>query len=246
MGIIRMLCIISIFTVLSVAANSVDAKLLGYWSFDQEDGVKDLSGNGHDGIIHGNPQYVDGKIGEALEFNGISDYVAIPHDIAISEFNAMSMAAWIQPKKHGAWVAVIEKGVHENWSYGFFIEPDGTLSFEVSTGPNNNLVCCVGDVALQLNEWYHIFGSYDGENVRAYVNGKLEGVMRGSDVVHVTEGLPLTVGSRNGQNHFTGLVDELTLWDEAITVVESMEPSQVQPNAKLSTTWSAIKHTLLK
>lgn len=237
----QMLYIKSVFIIFTIIVFPVYAELVGYWSFDQEDGVQDLSGNGHNGIIHGNPQYVDGKVGEALEFNGINDYVAIPHDIAISEFDALSMAAWIQPKKHGAWVAVIEKGVHENWSYGFFIEPDGTLSFEVSTGPNNNLVCCVGDVHLQLGEWYHIFGSYDGENVRAYVNGKLEGVMKGSDVVHITDGLPLTVGSRNGQNHFTGVVDELTLWNEAITVAKSMEPSPVQPYGKLSTTWSAIK-----
>lgn len=237
----QMWYITSVFLFFSLVVFPVYAELVGYWSFDEEDGVKDLSGNGHDGILHGNPQYVDGKIGEALEFNGINDYVAIPHDIAISELDALSVAAWIQPKKHGAWVAVIEKGVHENWSYGFFIEPDGTLSFEVSTGPNNNLVCCIGDVQLQLGEWYHIFGSYDGENVRAYVNGKLEGVMTGSDVVHITDGLPLTVGSRNGQNHFTGVVDELTLWNEAITVAQSMEPSPVQPYGKLSTTWSAIK-----
>ena len=50
-----------------------DGELVGYWSFDQEDRVKDLSGNGHNGIIHGNPMFVDGKIGEALEFNGSNE-----------------------------------------------------------------------------------------------------------------------------------------------------------------------------
>ncbi len=241
MGIKKKLYVISVLLLFSVIVLEVNAELVGYWSFDQEDGVKDVSGNGHHGIIYGNPQFVDGKIGEALEFNGTSDYVAIPHDSAISELETLSMSAWIQPKKHGAWVAVIEKGVHENWSYGFFIEPDGTLSFEVSTGPNNKLVCCVGDVALKLGEWYHIFGSYDGENVRTYVNGKLEGVMKGSDNVHITDGLPLTVGSRNGQNHFTGVVDELALWNNAITVNEALLSLPVQPNDKLSTTWSLIK-----
>lgn len=218
-----------------------NADLVGYWSFDQEDGVKDLSGNGHNGIIHGNPLFVDGRRGEALEFNGLNDYVAIPHDPAISELETLSVAAWIQAKRHGTWVAVIEKGVHENWSYGFFVEPDGTLSFEISTSPNNNLICCVGDVELNIGEWYHIFGSYDGEFVRVYVNGKLEGTMKASDPVHITEGLPLTIGSRNGRNHFTGIVDELALWDSAISVNEAMHPFPVQSRDKLPTTWSMIK-----
>ena len=119
---------------------------------------------------------------------------------------------------------MLKKVFHLNWSYGFFIEPDGTLSFEVSTGPANNLVCCVGDVALKIGEWYHIFGSYDGESVKAYVNGKLEGEMAGNNAVHITEGLPFTIGSRNGQNHYGGAVDEVAFWDEAISVEDSMEP----------------------
>lgn len=233
--------ILSACLILCLMVAETDAELVGYWSFDQDDGVKDLSGNGHDGIIHGFPLFVDGKRGEALEFNGLSDYVAIPHDPAISDLEALSVAAWIQAKRHGTWVAVIEKGVHENWSYGFFVEPDGTLSFEVSTGPNNNLICCVGDVELNIGEWYHIFGSYDGEFVRVYVNGKLEGAMKASDSVHITDGLPLTIGSRNGRNHFTGIVDELALWNVAISVNEAMRPFSVQPRDKLPTTWSMIK-----
>lgn len=235
------LFILSVCLILCLMVTETDADLVGYWSFDQEDGVKDLSGNGHNGIIHGNPLFVDGRRGEALEFNGLNDYVAIPHDPAISELETLSVAAWIQAKRHGTWVAVIEKGVHENWSYGFFVEPDGTLSFEISTSPNNNLICCVGDVELNIGEWYHIFGSYDGEFVRVYVNGKLEGTMKASDPVHITEGLPLTIGSRNGRNHFTGIVDELALWDSAISVNEAMHPFPVQSRDKLPTTWSMIK-----
>lgn len=218
-----------------------NAELVGYWSFDKADEINDLTGNGNDGILHGNPKVVAGQFGEALEFNGSTDYVEIPDAPAISELEALSMSAWIQPTKLGSWVAVAEKGIHLNWSYGFFIEPDGTLSFEVSTGPGNNLVCCVGNVALEIGEWYHIFGSYDGKSVKAYVDGKLEGEMPGADAVHITEGLPFTIGSRNGQNHFGGAVDEVAFWDEAISVEDSMDPLPVRPGRKLTTTWGSIK-----
>ena len=241
MNIPKIMWFISTFVLCSLISFTANGELVGYWSFDKADGVTDMSGNGHDGIIHGNPQTVEGKIGEALEFNGTTDYVAIPDHKAISELKTLSMSAWIQPKKLGAWVAVLEKGIHQNWSYGFFIEPDGTLSFEVSTGPANNLVCCVGNFALKTDEWYHIFGSYDGKSVKAYVNGKLEGEMPGANDIHITEGLPFTIGSRNGQNFFAGAVDEVAFWNEAISVEESMNPLPVKPGGKLTTTWGTIK-----
>ncbi len=244
MSISKLSVYVSIIILFSVFSFTVSGELIGYWSFDEEDGVTDLSGNGNDGLIHGNPLVVEGKSGDALEFNGTSDYVAIPDAKIISELDALAISARIQPKKHGAWVAVLEKGIHENWSYGFFIEADGTLSFYVSTGPANTLVCCVGDVALSIDQWYHIFGSYDGNSVKAYVDGKLEGEMAGNGVVHVTEGLPFTIGSRNGQNFFTGVVDEVAFWDEAISVEESMNPSPVQPRDKLTLTWGMIKDHL--
>ena len=239
MSLAKIVCLT--FLLFSIVNLTASAELVAYWSFDKADGVDDLTGNGHDGNIHGNPKVVAGKFGEALAFNGSTDYVEIPDAPAISELQALSMAAWIQPLKLGSWVAVAEKGIHLNWSYGFFIEPDATLSFEVSTGPGNNLVCCVGNVKMEIGKWYHIFGSYDGKSVKAYVDGKLEGEMPGADAVHITEGLPFTIGSRNGQNHFGGAVDEVAFWSEAISVEDSMDPLPVKPGRKLTTTWGAIK-----
>ena len=94
---------------------------------------------------------------------------------------------------------------------------------------------------MEIGKWYHIFGSYDGKSVKAYVDGKLEGEMPGADAVHITEGLPFTIGSRNGQNHFGGAVDEVAFWSEAISVEDAMDPLPVKPGRKLTTTWGAMK-----
>ena len=114
----KIVCLILLlFGIVNLTAN---AELVGYWSFDEADEANDLSGNGHDGVIHGNPKVIAGKFGEALEFNGGTDYVEIPEAPALSELKALSMSAWINPTKLGSWVAVAEKGIHLNWSYGFF------------------------------------------------------------------------------------------------------------------------------
>ena len=60
----------------------VTRNLIGYWTMNRAgidgDTVKDISGNNNHGEIRGNPQIVPGKIGEALDFDGVDDYVALP------------------------------------------------------------------------------------------------------------------------------------------------------------------------
>ena len=65
--------------------------------------------------------------------------------------------------------------------------------------------------------------------------------MAGNDAVHITEGLPFSIGSRNGQNFFAGVVDEVAFWNEAIPVEDSMDPLTVKPKDKLTTIWGSIK-----
>ena len=65
--------------------------LVGYWSFDQGDSVKDLSSNKNHGQLKGNPKLVKGQSGEALEFNGSSDWVSIGHNGSIANFDQLTL-----------------------------------------------------------------------------------------------------------------------------------------------------------
>ena len=60
-----------------VATADITSGLLVYWPFDEGAGsiVLDATGNGHDGTFNGAPQWVDGKYGKALHFDGVDDYI---------------------------------------------------------------------------------------------------------------------------------------------------------------------------
>jgi hypothetical protein len=64
------------------------SSLVGRWTFEEGagDAATDTSGNNLNGVING-ATWVDGKVGKALKFDGVNDYVEIPHDalIALSE-----------------------------------------------------------------------------------------------------------------------------------------------------------------
>ena len=82
--------IFSLILLLSLVVTDYSfSDLVGYWSFDQGDSVKDLSTNKNHGQIKGNPKSVKGQSGEALEFNGSSDWVSIGHNDSIANFDQL-------------------------------------------------------------------------------------------------------------------------------------------------------------
>ena len=68
--------------VVALIAGSARADLVGHWTFDEGQGTTayDSSGNDHHGTLQGDPQWVTGYIGGALELDGTDDYVEVPDD----------------------------------------------------------------------------------------------------------------------------------------------------------------------
>ena len=76
----KLICLISFILVLGLVLTSVtegaDPSLVGWWRLDEGNGtnVSDSSGYGNHGTINGDPQWIEGFIGKALQFEGVEDY----------------------------------------------------------------------------------------------------------------------------------------------------------------------------
>ena len=60
------------FVLMQSFAVSASAELVAQWKLDEGSGTAaiDATGNGHDGTLEGNPQWVDGYFGGGLQFAG--------------------------------------------------------------------------------------------------------------------------------------------------------------------------------
>ena len=67
--------------------------LVAYLPFDGD--TDDLSGNGNDGTIYNGASYVSGKINQGLSFDGIDDYVSIPHSTSLDITDKITLEAWV-------------------------------------------------------------------------------------------------------------------------------------------------------
>ena len=94
----RLAYLIVLVLVLSMTTGA-PADLVAHWRFDEGSGTtaSDASGNGNHGTLQGNPQWVAGRIGGALEFNGTDSMIDIPYSPDMTPSEGATMGAWVYP-----------------------------------------------------------------------------------------------------------------------------------------------------
>ena len=92
----KLIYFVSFILVLGLVS-SVSAELVAHWRLDEGSGdtVFDLSGSDNDGTIEGNPQWVTGKIGGALKFDGDDDQITLKNQLTIGS-SSNTITAWVK------------------------------------------------------------------------------------------------------------------------------------------------------
>ncbi|MHC4628267.1 MAG: LamG domain-containing protein, partial [Planctomycetota bacterium] len=198
-----------------------DPDLFCWWMVDEGQGtvVLDWSGHGNDGTITGDPQWVDGFDGGALNFNGSGDDVTI-------NFSAVSWPAWTA----AVWCKSDELGQDNNSS--LFATSQGTGGgFQFSYDPDNNYRYH-SDTDFNLGRastaWVHLAVSYDGTIARGYYNGEFVGSFTPApdDLNHSKFAIGV---NRAVDNWFDGTVDELRFYTKALTQEEIQLVMRIDP-----------------
>ncbi|HGJ65275.1 TPA: LamG domain-containing protein, partial [bacterium] len=97
--------------------------------------------------------------------------------------------------------------------------------------------------------WHHIAGSYDLENLRIYVDGKMEKESKYKGPPDPVD-QPMTFGDMENFHPILGVLDEVGIFNKALSANEivsimdkglDLSINPVLTNGKLTTTWSKIK-----
>jgi len=120
-GIILTACVVIVAFVFSLG---YPGSMISYWKFDDVTGLTALdSADANDGTLNNGPVWTSGKVGGALSFDGLNDYVEVPDSANLDITDAITLEAWINPQTVGAWKRVIVKGEDINpanlttWAY---------------------------------------------------------------------------------------------------------------------------------
>lgn len=191
---VKPLLTIAIMTCFAISAFAAiePEDIVGIWLFDEGSGdeTEDLSGNERHGTIVGVTEWIDGKIGQAIEFDG--GHVFMDHDDGMN-LETFSITFWANvPGPLGTFQMAVGKEAWPNRNYSMWILPDIiTLGITDVGGADQQMQ---GGVVAD-GDWHHIAGTYDMEFLRIYVDGVQTG-QKALSTEPNTADAPLMVGAQ--------------------------------------------------
>lgn len=244
---------------------AVEDGLVAYWTFDKDtvkiktEAVDLLSGLA--AAVHGDPELApasDCKVGECILFDGSVDRFLVedsnPPKID-RDWEEITLECWVYINAlDDSWNRIIsldDMPTNSAVVSLYYDDDDNQHGFFVRAG-GKSTVAAQDNVLedIPLEEWLHLTGTYDGNMVHYYVNGKLEKkyAMKGGKIPK--GGLLLGIGDRSDGcdcDTIQGYIDEFRIYDRVLSAVEvqnNMEATglDVSPSAShLSVTWGHIK-----
>jgi hypothetical protein len=193
---------------------------------DETEGTlaSDSSGNGHHGALLNGPTWTTGQLRGALNFDGTNDQVTCVESPALRISGEMTIAFWTKKNAEAKQLSrLVGKGNTSARNYGIWQEPGsgGRLLFQQldSAGQGINLWTTK---KLAVGTWYHVAAVVRSNKVSLYINGTLDGsgVRR---VAGPTTTDPLTFGYGGWNDHYPGVLDDVRIYNRALTPDEIAE-----------------------
>lgn len=224
------------FTIEVFPAPYCPADMTAYWPLDTDfnNTYIDVVGDA-DGTCVGNacPTLTTGVAGKAATFDGVNDRLTIPHDAIFDWSTAASSFAielWVNTTDNCATPAVFigkysnEQENRSTWWLGCSEDEggDGIASFSLRDA-NGNDYWLDGQSIINDGQWHHIVAVRDGSaNVnRLFVNGVEEATEVTEDYnAGFANNSAIEIASMNNLYYFEGALDEIALYNRALTGAE--------------------------
>ncbi len=197
--------------------------LVAHYGLDNN--ADDSSGNGNNGTAEGNPDWTQGMVGDAMQFNGASARVVAPH-IPLDN-RSFTVALWINPVLFTAEQVVFSQtqASATDTDMHFRLGGPGAASGNVPAGGvrmafyGNDLDTAGG--LIQDNNWYHITFCYDFENQERsiYVDGVL--AAQASATPYLGNSGDTIIGAWGTSQWFQGIIDEVQIYHRAMSAEEA-------------------------
>lgn len=196
-----------------------------------------FNGNAHDGTENQNHGAISGaKLthdrfdypNKAYQFDGIDDYLEIPYTPLNHSADQLSIVCWIKidtlrghqdiisTNQHGGYALEFHKDNHLYWVLRI-----GSEYFDVAVNSSD----------VTLNRWHCVVGTYDGLNLRIYLDGKLKDERSRPGTIHYAFQNSVMIGADAnekkgpdpGFGFFKGDVDDIRIYNRVLAEKEIQE-----------------------
>jgi hypothetical protein len=216
----------SIIAALLLAASSAFAQvpsyvptngLVGWWPFNGN--ANDESGNGNNGTVNGATLATDrlGNVNKAYSFDGVNNKIEVPNS-TILNFGVnptFSINFWIN-KNTATAGGIISKAIPLNgfsWVGFNFVFDDFQIGYP----------CLSNIINTGTNSWNCLTFTIQNGLIKGFLNGVLINQFTCNQIVSnsISNTNNLYFGvDRDGNNYYNGLIDDIGIWNRALTQQE--------------------------
>lgn len=220
------------FTPFVIGTNSVNVASgtnpIAWWWLDEASGnAVDYSPNGFTGTPTGTT-VVTGKYGNARSFNGTTDTINIPDNAGFNT-GVITVEAWVISSDNVALRTAVSRndgptGNNRDWMIGHGAAV-GTYRFAAFIGLNTQY-SAESATGFSTGTWHHLAGTYDGLNVRLYVDGVERAV---TPITGTLNTYPVAVrisGRASNQNYWSGTIDDVRVYNYVRSTTQIAEDAQ--------------------
>ena len=194
-----------------------DEATLGLWHFDG-DNVEDISDNGVKGDVEGKAVWdanqdwnKENKPGKSFVFDG-NTVISLGEAKVLIPKVEITIEAWVYPEDLSSWRLIFTNWDGPPGAYHLGVQ-DGITKFHINT--EKGVAFAAAAKPLELEQWQHIAGTYDSNQIKLYIDGKeVASTNHGGKLQGA--GFDVIIGSKNTrQFKWKGLIDEVRISDVA-------------------------------
>jgi hypothetical protein len=132
----------------------------------------------------------------------------------------MTVEAWVRPLTTSGWRTVVLKERPGDVVYALYSSNNDNGRPSGRARVNGSNVLVNGTSRLTTSVWTHLATTFDGSNLRLYVNGALVGTRSASGTILTTTN-PLRIGGSSALGRwFRGRIDEVRVYNRALSASE--------------------------
>jgi hypothetical protein len=209
--------------------------LVAYYGFDGN--ANDLSGNNHNGTLMNGANFVQGRIGKAVSFDGVNDYVNCGNDPAFNILGEITLSAWVYPREGSRIQCLISKfysnGRQDN-PFDFRFAGDSSLPKLMMVRADAQIHNYFWSTqSIPLNSWSYVAVTVTPSGQGSfYINGQYAG--GGAISISPTGNThEVWIGRRDwdpellSYHFYNGLIDEMRIYNRALTQDEIISLYQI-------------------
>lgn len=216
--------LISSLSTIAIGQVNLDSNLIGYWPFNGN--VVDESVNSNNGT-NINCSLTDDYYGtpdNAYEFNGATSYLEIPY--SYTELTTpFSISAWVNKSEINVHEHIFTSSSDVNNYSGIYLSVNASGNVQISYGDgglagSSSRRTKKTNSSIPINEWICITVVVNGPNdMQIYVNSVDQGGTysgTGGNLVN-GQGNAMIGRSAHNLNYWSGMIDEVRLYNRALT-----------------------------